>query len=878
VIADEHGRALFAHLPPGWYQVFVKTHGLQETTVAPEVEVGPGETWSVGGVVRRLGASRITSFSSFSNQDLREVPRATDPWSLLRDVPGVLVDRVNVGGSDTGLQSLLVTRGDGGAAATWTLDGVDITDPAALGSTAVFPDMDALESVHARTGPLDARVRTPGIQVALVMREPRSGFFGSAHLRGSGEALQSDNLPASLRDHPFLRNRTKGLSEAGAEAGGPVGERFWLWGAASRNALRQETFTEHDEKLRTTSLTAKARARLLGGTTSLLALRAEKVHEDRDTGFSAAPESRWTQSGPTHLVALEDRRAVGRVSLLARAAYVDAGFSLLAPGGDADVLEDFRGITRGSYLSFRTERPRLQGGLEGMTAGRWLGFDHELLAGTGYRRSRVTTEQSWPGSGVRALERRDVFFRTFQLTGFALPTRGQHARSVHDHVEWYLQDTMHRGRLGVSLGLRIDRLAGENLPSAVEANPLVPHLLPAVSYSGGGEGVRWLDLLPRLGLSWDLTGYGVWTARAGYAAYGAPLGAGDVTFDNPIGREPASLTYYWLDRNGDHAVQPGELDLARGQLGASGLDPRAPGSTVSPHVMDADLRAPRTHHVLGALERAVAAGLRLGIHTSWSRTLRPLWRPLRNLTVADYVIRGALTGRLLGDEYSVGFYAPATESRIVPGNGRVLANRDGYRQDAVTVELTAGGEAGPLRWRAWGAFMDWREFFTDTTRSLQDPTSLETEPLQDAGMMAARPGGLGRGDVVVNGRWMGGATTEVRLPWSLRAAAHLHARDGFPIPYFQVASTGDPTAGAKNVLISPHLDTHRLPALVLLDVRVARELALGPGRATLLVDIFNLTNRSTTLQVARDVELPAFGRPREIVRPRLVRVGLEYRF
>jgi hypothetical protein len=375
-----------------------------------------------------------------------------------------------------------------------------------------------------------------------------------------------------------------------------------------------------------------------------------------------------------------------------------------------------------------------------------------------------------------------------------------------------------------------------------------------------------------------MTGEGHWTARVGYAAYGASLGAGEVTFDNPIGREPASLTYYWLDRNRDHAVQAGELDLLRGQLGASGIDPRAPGSTVSPHVVDPGLRSPHTHQTLASFERTGGRRLRAGIHVSWSRSLRPLWRPLRNLTLADYVIRGAVAGRLFDDDYSVSYYAPATESRIVPGNGRRLANREGYRQDAVAVELTAAGRVGRVGWRAWGSFMDWREFFPDGDRSLQDPTPLETEPLQEAGVVAARPGGLGRGDVFVNARWMGGGTIDCGLPWRLRAVAHLHARDGFLVPYFQVASTGDPTAGAKNVLISPHLDTYRLPALVVLDLRLARETRIGRGRATLAADVFNLLNRSTTLQVARDVELPGFGRPREIVRPRLLRLGLEYRF
>ena len=50
-----------------------------------------------------------------------------------------------------------------------------------------------------------------------------------------------------------------------------------LWGAAARNALRQETFTEHEEELRLTSLIGKARARIGRGTTSLLAQIGEKL-------------------------------------------------------------------------------------------------------------------------------------------------------------------------------------------------------------------------------------------------------------------------------------------------------------------------------------------------------------------------------------------------------------------------------------------------------------------------------------------------------------------------------------------------------------------------------------------------------------------------
>ena len=65
---------------------------------------------------------------------------------------------------------------------------------------------------------------------------------------------------------------------------------------------------------------------------------------------------------------------------------------------------------------------------------------------------------------------------------------------------------------------------------------------------------------------------------------------------------------------------------------------------------------------------------------------------------------------------------------------------------------------------------------------------------------------------------------------------------------------------------------------MLLDARLSRAFAVGRGTLTAAVDAFNLLDRATELQVARDVELPAFDRPRELMRPRIVRLGLAYAF
>lgn len=817
----------------------------------------------------------------FPRAERDRLPRPADVWSLVREAPGVVLDRVNVGGSETGLQSIAVSNGDNGTGAVFTVDGVDVTDPAALGSVTVFPDVDLAADVQVRTRAQDVRVRTPGVRVDVALPRPSPGFHGRVHARGAFDALQSDNLPEALAGRPFFRNRTDRRVELGAEAGGArAGGRLALWGGVARKALDQDAFTEHAESLSVTTGVLKARLSGPRSALSVLALRSEKVHDGRDTGLTTSSEARWRQSGANHLLSLEAERTFASWSASARASYLDGGFRLDAAGGpDADVFEDFRGVLRGSYYAFRSERPRLQASGEARGTADFLGFAHSWTAGAGYRRSAVETDLQWPGGQVLALERQSVFFRAFGLTGFALPYRGQSGRTRLGGVELYAQDVLRRGRLELSLGARLDRQQGENGASSVGANPVFPGVLPAVAFAGNDPRFVWTDVLPRASAAYLVGAGRQLRLRASYAAYGPWLGTADAAFDNPIGREAASATFYWLDRNGDHAVQAGELDAATGRLGTSGLDPRDPASAVSPHAIDPGYRSPRTHELSGALETDVAFGVRATLAGSWRRHVRIRFAPLRNLTTTDYVIRGAAVGTLFGDEYSVGFFAPASESRIVPGNGRLLTNRGGYRQESGTVELTLSGRTGArVAWRAWGAWMDWREYFDDRAAAVQDPTPLEDAPLQDGGRVIVRAAGLGRGDLFVHGRWNAGATVDAALVKGVRGAVVVNARDGFPVPYFMVGNSGDVTGAAKNVLVARAVDAYRMPAVVLVDARLSRGFAVGRGTLTASVDAFNLLDRGTELQVSRDVELPVFGRPRELMRPRIVGLGLAYAF
>jgi hypothetical protein len=806
------------------------------------------------------------------------LPRGSDLWSAVSAVPGVVLDRVNVGGSESALQPIVVWRGESGAT-TWTLDGLDLTDPAAPGSSALYLHPFLLGSIAVSEAG-DVRGRTPGLALQLRTEPPPPGRgHGQLFVRSTGAALQSGNVDSDVDARSLVNNETRAATEAGARGSGRfAGGRLGATLGATWSRLRQRAFTEHDERHRLTSILARADAEMGAATRAALAfVRTEKVHDERDTTFTAEPEARWRQSGPAYVLAVQAQRVVTpHLVLRADAGALDSTFRLRPPGGpDADAFEDFRGVFRGSYLHLDSTRRRRQIRVEAIGQVRRGGSAFDLRAGIGHRAMPVSTRSGWPGNKVIASVREQVFFRTFRLTGFAQPTRDQDVRSTHTHSEAYASATLRRGRLRIHAGGRLDRLTGRNEAVAIAANPLFPALLPSMTFDGSPARFRWLDLLPRAGIEWR-PATAQWSAAVRYATFTGALGSGDVAFDHP-GRDLASLSYYWRDRNGDLAVQPDELEVARGRLGAAGVDPDHPDAPQSPHVIDPALRAPRTDEWSGAFD-ATHRAARLGLVAYYRRARAPLWRPLQGLTRADYAIRGAASGRLFDEDYSVGYYAPASASKIAPGNGRILTNREGYHQDVLGLELTLAGTGGAVQWAAWGAVNDWRERFDDVDRAVQDPTPTDSEPVRHGGAVAIRGGGFGRADVFVNARWSAGAWARAPRVAGFEASVRLSARDGFPVPYVQVASTGDPTAGGKAVLVSRALDRHRLPALFETDVRLERGWDWKSGRLTATADVFNALNRATALQVGRDVELSGVGKPREILRPRIVRLGLTLAF
>ena len=90
---------------------------------------------------------------------------------MLQTVPGIIVDRVNVGGAESGQQSNYQAKGASADENTWNMDGIAITDMGSLGSSPTYYDFDMFQEMQVTTGGADPANATPGVQLNFVLRE-----------------------------------------------------------------------------------------------------------------------------------------------------------------------------------------------------------------------------------------------------------------------------------------------------------------------------------------------------------------------------------------------------------------------------------------------------------------------------------------------------------------------------------------------------------------------------------------------------------------------------------------------------------------------------------------------------------------------------------
>ena len=284
----------------------------------------PEETISGPGRTPMIDKNSLRSGISVSRDALLRLPTASDPWTLLALVPGLIMDRVDVGGNESGLQSYAYGLGAAPPDTVWIIDGAEWTDPGALGDAPAYVHLANYEEMRVDWAGADARDRTGGIEVQLVSRRGGNALSGALHFDLSSKSFEMSNVPPALTaagyDHP-------GLNAAylyGLNLAGPlVRDKVWASGAFGVQDIDKRTMTGRSAHSRVLSGYLNLDARpsptvRLNGFLEIDEKRAWNRAPWSDTEQSA--DTLWNQTGPTVFATGEIEKQWGNVWLLGRAA------------------------------------------------------------------------------------------------------------------------------------------------------------------------------------------------------------------------------------------------------------------------------------------------------------------------------------------------------------------------------------------------------------------------------------------------------------------------------------------------------------------------------------------------------------------------------
>jgi hypothetical protein len=917
-VSDSSGQYRFLGLSPGSYQMRVELAGFS-TVEQPNLVIAVGRNTTVDVALAAavedvitvtaesplLDERKIATGTSITAMELERVPTARDPWSLLNQTPGVIVDRINVGGNESGQQSVFVGLGANTDAVTWAVDGVDITDMAALSSPTYF-DFDAFEELQLTTGGSDVTVSTAGVTVNVVTRRGTNEWRGSGRyfladgeyqsdpdISGS-EAGRNNNGPGgSLRVQDlrtFVPNRIEEVVDEGLEIGGPIlKDRLWIWGAYGDNDIKNIVGGQLDRTI-LENYNGKLNAQL-GDANSAIAQwsRGDKIKDGRGAGSARAPETTTDQSGPTETSKLEDTH-VFSPNFFATGLYsfIDGGFALVPKGGvDADIYQDENGVYHGSFYFLDNNRDVTQYRLEASTFFNTGAVANELKFGAGHREFENTTVFGYSGGKI-------VFHCSNQACPPGFDTAVKFIRDAdttltvdYDHL--WLQDTVTWSNMTANVGLRYQKEEGINAASGVEGVAVGSRtIFPALQFPGNDPGFDFTSLQPRLGFTYALGSERRTLVRGNFSRFAEQLGSTYVAAINPVANSYGYGAFNDLNRN--TVLDPAEAGTISIQRYAN-FDPANPTALSSTNRVDPNLDPMLTDELGVSIEHAFLPELVLGAAATY--------RHVTDITDAQtLVVQGGTVRVARRDDW-------LPESQVVAGRtvdyfvlrpgvefaGGTLWTNGDREQDYLGLALTLNKRLSN-RWMMRGniSWNDWTWSVPSSYFGPNDPTDFGTglgvgnvppQPAasgdRDGDVVAERSSGSGsKTNVYLNSEWSANLNGLYQVApersWGFNVGANLSVRQGYPSPHFisVAGSDGNP----RSVQVTPEVDSVRNDDVMTLDLRLEKELVFGSFVPTFSLDLFNVFNENTVLQRERNQASTAANFVRETVSPRVLRFGL----
>ncbi|MEJ2086819.1 MAG: TonB-dependent receptor, partial [Acidobacteriota bacterium] len=369
-VTDSNGGFRFLGLDPGDWRVKAQLDGfstVEQPNVVVSVNRNTEIVLSLSGAIQEsitvtaesplLDERKVSAGTTISQVELEKIPSTRDPWAVMQQAPGVLTDRINVGGNLSGTQQFFTGAGTDKTQNAYYVDGGDITDRFGTGGfSSTYFDCDQFSEMQLHTGGTDVTREVPGVSINLVTKRGSNEFRGSARflltdpdgyfgaLKQGNDDLDPNDLGPGQSPENFGASQVDRNQEYGFEAGGPLWRnRLWAWASWGFNDLNSVAPNGSPDRIVLENTAIKLNVQFSPANTAVVSFNnGDKRGENRGAGPDKAPDSLWNQRGPTGITKIEDSHVFGSSFFLSgQYVHVDGGFSFASTGGCGPVGQEW---------------------------------------------------------------------------------------------------------------------------------------------------------------------------------------------------------------------------------------------------------------------------------------------------------------------------------------------------------------------------------------------------------------------------------------------------------------------------------------------------------------------------------------------------------
>lgn len=914
-VTSEDGNFRFLSVPVGQnYEVRFELAGFQ-TVIRGGIDIWIGSTSQLLIVMAQvaieeeitvIAASPLVDTKSstvgvnISAEKIQLYPSTRNTWSLLNLAPGMLIDREDVGGNESGQQSAYVGHGVLDSDSTWKVDGANITDVSAIGAAPAYLNVNAYEEFQITYGANDITAQTGGVQINFVTKRAGNTFSGMFHMYVEDEPWQLKNI----QKHPEADLQPGMVSPGifrfymyGADFGGPIiKDHLFFYGSWAIQDIHSRTLVGTEDTTWLVSGYGKVNWQYGNNQGDLFVAYDDKKKWGR-TWIGAAnqgPGTLWDQVTPGYLYRFADQHIFGDLLVSFKTIYTDGGFALDPRGndvvGDTALGEDWwvyydpSYFFDGSVLHYETNRNQINMALdldyfaEGLLEG-----DHEIKFGVDYVEADTTSVTYFPQNRV--------LYRTTDL-GDPYDVIEFNTNLVFDvtfkRYSIYLSDTATYGNLTLMLGLRYDQEQGgfnqATAPGAMfDGAPAAAAYLGDLSSPALDIETKWKTLSPRLSLAYDITGDGKNVAKFSFARYGSQWGNSFAYHTWIVGVR--YIAFQWFD-DGDGIPQAGEFDDTIEPQNAewySGFDRTDPYRTDPYNKFASDHNTPLVSEFMLSYEREITSDVAASVSLFYKRRTR---NEIERGIMADGSIETADNWHLVGDDPNLG--QPYYERTEVPVAWLMTNTEKSYYQYMAASFVLKKRFSHKWMMDASVTISDWKQHWdrseynfyggiTDYDENQGGFDLTNYDYFNDAAY-APESGGSGKTNIFVNSRWMVKIAGLYQLPYEINLSIVFNAREGYIVPYYDDFLRGSGLGTTKMYEGGKKYGDDRLKAFWILNFGLEKVFNISErSKVSLHIDAYNLTNNATVLKRNRVIGA-AKDQIQEFLTPTVFQFGVRFEF